>query len=453
MAALSDRFRAHLDATRLFPKPGLAVVAVSGGADSVALLDLLHGVAGTLGLSLVVAHADHGIQAVSRSVGEAVQALAERYRLPFELTELRLGPDASETLARRARYAWLRDVQRRRSARYLVTAHHRDDQVETVLLRVLSGSGVPGLSGIRALSRGGLVRPLLPFTRADLAAHVAERGLPVHDDPANRDPRHLRSWLRGSLLPLVEERVAGVRDNLVRLGRHAGAERRAWNRVLDLLPDLSLRMARDGQGFDVARAILARYDDALAGILLGAAARRVGLVLGPAATRRLAKFAGQASGRRMDLHSGWVAEIAFDRLRVSSGVPREQPPVVARDERGEAVFGEFLVRWEPAPAPHTLERAGWTTWVTGGAWQIRPYQQGDRMLPLGGVGRRPLRRLLMEAQVPRGERGRYPVVARGEIILWVPGVCRSAADLPSPGTPAVRLDVTEYGEPEADRRA
>ncbi len=453
MAALFDRFRAHLEATRLFREPGVALVAVSGGADSVALLDLLHGVAGAFGLSLVVAHADHGIRADSRTVGRAVRALAERYDVPFELGELALGPDATETVARRARYAWLRDVQRRRSARYLVTAHHRDDQAETVLLRVLSGSGLSGLAGIPMRSRGGLVRPLLPFTRDQLAAHVVERGLPVHDDPANRDPRHLRSWLRGSLLPVLEERVGDVREKLLRLGRHAGVERRAWNRVLDLLPDLSLRVARDGQGFDVARAVLARYDDALAGVLLGAAARRVGLVLGPVHARRLATFAGQASGRRMDLPGGWVAEIAFDRLRVSSGVPREQPPVDARDERGEAVFGEFLVRWEPAAAPHTLERAGWTTWLTGGAWQLRPYQQGDRLLPLGGVGRRPVRRLLMEAQVPRGHRGRYPVVARGETILWVPGVCRSAADLPSPGTPAVRLDVTEYGEPEADRRA
>src|SRR6266853_431997 len=137
MAALFDRFRAHLETARLFRKPGVALVAVSGGADSVALLDLLRDVASALGLPLVVAHADHGIQAASRSVGQAVRALAEQYDLPFELGELGLGPGASETLARRARYAWLRDMQRRRSARYLVTAHHRDDQVETVLLRVL----------------------------------------------------------------------------------------------------------------------------------------------------------------------------------------------------------------------------------------------------------------------------------------------------------------------------
>src|SRR6267143_3311306 len=96
-ASLPERFRAHLVRARLFRTPGTALIAVSGGADSVALLDLLHGIAPDRGLALVVAHADHGIQAVSRSVGEAVRELATRYGLRFELSELRLGAGATET--------------------------------------------------------------------------------------------------------------------------------------------------------------------------------------------------------------------------------------------------------------------------------------------------------------------------------------------------------------------
>src|SRR2546427_4482737 len=166
MASLLDRFREHLQRARLLTRPGTAIVAVSGGPDSVALLDLLHAVAAERGLALVVAHADHGMRADSRLVGQAVRELATRYRLPFELGELHLGPEATETVARRARYAWLRELQRRRAARYLVTAHHQDDQVETVLLRVLRGSAPAGLAGIPARARGGLFRPLLAFTRA-----------------------------------------------------------------------------------------------------------------------------------------------------------------------------------------------------------------------------------------------------------------------------------------------
>ncbi len=449
--ALADRFRTHCETARLFPVPGTALVAVSGGADSVALLDLLHGAASPLGLTLVVTHVDHGIRSDSRTVGLSVKYLAARYGLPFELGELSLGPGTTETVARRARYAWLRAVQARLHARYLVTAHHEDDQVETVLLRVLRGSAPAGLAGMPARARGGLVRPLLPFTRAEVAAYTAERGLPVHDDPANRDPVHLRSWIRGTLLPMLVQRLGPrARDDLLRVGRHAAAERRSWDGVLEVVPDLGLHVA--AQGFDVARAGLARYDDEVAVALLRAAARRVGLVLGPRSARALCALSARSSGRRLPLGGGWTAEVAFDRLQVRRAMACAAQEVVGAGERGSAVFGDFRVNWRPEPAPAVLERATWTTWVADARWGVRAPRPGDRVAPLGGVGHRPLRRVLMEARVPRSERGRYPVVVGGETILWVPGVCRSAAALPQPGTPAVRLDVIRHGESaEANR--
>src|SRR5438309_65605 len=356
MASLLDRFSDHLQRARLLAQPGTAIVAVSGGTDSVALLDLLQAVAAERGLALVVAHADHGIQEASGDVGKWVGGLAARYGLPFELGELNLGPNATETVARRARYAWLREVQRRRAARYLVTAHQQDDQVETVMLRVLRGSAPAGLAGIPARARGGLVRPLLPFTRAQLAAHVAAQGLAVHEDPANRDPRHLRSWIRLELLPLIERRLgAASRADLLRLARAAAQERRAWGRLLELVPELGLR--RESHGFAVARASLARYDSALSVALLRAAARRVGLVLGPARARRLVRLASGASGRRVPLGGEWIAEVAFAELRVYRGVACAAEQVVATSEHGGAVFGAFRVAWRPEAAPERVERA------------------------------------------------------------------------------------------------
>jgi len=452
MALLLERLRAHLDRARLFPAPGSAVLAVSGGPDSVALLDLMLAVARERGLSLVVAHADHGIRADSRTVGQSVGELARRSGLPFELGELELGPGATETAARRARYAWLALVQRRHAARYLVTAHHADDQVETILLRVLKGSGPAGLAGMPARGRGGIVRPLLPFSRAELAVHVAERGLAFHDDPANRDPRHLRSWLRVTLLPQLVTRLGtNLRADVLRLGRAAAVERRAWDRALELVPEL--RLQRSAGGFDVARAPLSRYDKALSAALLRAAARRVGLVLGTRRVRRLLALAGRPSGRRLSLGAGWVAEVAFDRLRVYRGSSGAATPIVASREKGSALFGGFRVEWAPGPAPARVPRSDWTTWIAGPRWEVRAPRPGDRLVPVGGVGHRPVRRLLMEARVPRSSRASYPVVARGETILWVPGICRSAADLPRPGTRAVRLHVTECDESQADGRA
>src|SRR3990172_6329034 len=199
MASLLERFREHVTQARLFPKSGCAVVAVAGGPDSGALLDLMAEVAPALQLSLVVAHVDLGIQTGSRSVGQAVREIAGRYGLVFELGEVHLGPGATETAARRARYGWLGEVRRAHGARYLVTAHHEDDQVETVLLRVLKGSAPAGLAGMSAR----------------------------------------------------------VRADLLRLGRAAASERRAWDRMLELVPELHVHFA--AHGFEVARETLARY--------------------------------------------------------------------------------------------------------------------------------------------------------------------------------------------------
>src|SRR5947209_1713416 len=316
ITSLPARLVAHIQATRLFREPGEAIVAVSGGADSVALLDLLNGIVTELRLSLVVAHVDHGISSDSRMVGRSVRALAEKYGLPFELAELQLGADSSETRARRARYGWLREVQRRRGSKYIVTAHHQDDQVETIVLRALRGSAAAGLAGIAARRRGGLVRPLLPFTHAELVSYAAERGLPVYDDPANRDARHVRSWVRTTLLPLLTERL----------------------------------------------------------------------------------------GRR--LRSGWTAEVAFDRLRVGreAAIGCALERIAPSGDRGSALFGDFEIQWSPAAAPAQIERATWTTWVDSDAWEVRLPARGDSLVPLGGVGHRPLRRLLMEARVPRSAR-------------------------------------------------
>jgi tRNA(Ile)-lysidine synthase len=445
--SLPERFRDAVRRARLFPRHGTAIVAVSGGPDSVALLDLLHRLAPELGLSLVVAHVDHGIMPAAPSVGRTVRKLAEQYGLPFETVELNLGPDTTETKARRARYVWLREVQRRHGAHYLVTAHHRDDQIETVLLRVLRGSAPAGLSGIAARARGGLLRPLLPFTHRELLEYVVAQGLTTHDDPANRDPRHLRSWIRVELLPRLVERLSPrVLDDLRDLRLHAARDRHAWNRVLDIVP-LELDV---GEGsFTVARPLLLGYDNALSLALLRAAGRRVGYAIGPKRARRILALATRPSGRRISLGGGWLAEVTFDRLRVAReieiGCALER--VFPAGEQGKARFGTFEIAWSPAAAPAHIERATWTTWVDSAGWELRPPAPGDSVAPLGGVGHRPLRRLLMEARVPRSARPQYPVVARGETILWVPGICRSADGVPAPGTRAVRLDVREYDSP------
>jgi tRNA(Ile)-lysidine synthase len=447
MADLDRRFVEHARATALFPEPGRALVAVSGGVDSVALLDLLVTAQYALQLELLVAHVNHGIRSESAAVQQHVMALAGQFGLPCQVIRLALGADASETTARRARYEGLRAMQCETGARYLLTAHHADDQAETVLYRVLRGSVVAGLAGVAPIGPDGLVRPLLPFGRAEIEDWVRARHLPYDDDPSNRNPRHDRSWLRSELLPQLRARFGGEVDaRLLALGADAARNRHAWREVLSAVPELVL--ARTPGSIEVARPLLKRYHKVLSQALLRASAREVGCRLGHGSATRLCRFALEGrSGGTLELGDGWIAELAFDRLLIRR---RDRNEVALQSLRlnegeGRSEFGSWSFTWYSAPAG-VVRREGAATWVESGELHVRGWQRGDRIVPLGGVGSRKVRRVLMEARVPVAERERYPLVVRGEDIVWIPKVCRSAVAVPEPGTVAIRLEAEHRGD-------
>ena len=436
--SLLDAFTAHLRALEL--APGRALVAVSGGPDSMALLDLLVRSGEAHRLELVVAHVDHGIDARSAEAAGLVRRAAGKRGLPFELLQLALGPRATETAAREARLAALELLRRRAGASVVLLAHHADDQAETVLMRALRGSGPAGLAGMPA-RRGALVRTLLPFRRDELARYVLEHRIEVWHDPANADERHLRSWIRTDLLPHIEARLPGVRESLLDTAGQARHARDAWDAVLDRLPGLDPR-AEDG-GISVAAPVLAGYDSALGAAVAGALGRRAGYPIGPRRSARLLTLAAAGeSGRHVPLGAGWIAEIAFGRLRI---VPADAPEagvlVVGRDE-SRAEWGRWRLSVQSGTAPARQARRAMTAWFPAGALTVRGPRTGERLVPLGGRGRRLLVRCFQDARVPASRRAGWPVIEAGGVVAWVPGVCRTEAMIPPAGSEALRVDVT-----------
>ncbi|MBI2616185.1 MAG: tRNA lysidine(34) synthetase TilS, partial [Gemmatimonadetes bacterium] len=439
-AYLDRRLLQHVRASRLFPEPGTALLAVSGGPDSLALLDLFHALAPEIALELVVAHVDHGILPDSARVADQVAAIGAGYHLPVHVERAALGPGTSETRARRARYAALRGVQHRVGARYLVTAHQADDQLETILYRLLRGSGLGGLAGIQALGPRGLVRPLLPFRRRELEQWLAQRfpdpvsRPPVHLDPSNADLRHDRVWIRSRVLPSLRERLGQRLDRaLLDLAAHAGREREAWTALLRAFPDLEFRAV--DPGVEVALPPLLAAEPSLAEALLRALAREAGCLLGPKRSARLLGFVrGASSGRSAELGEGFLAEVSFGRLRLSRVVDDDRPGPAewGKGREGRLEWGDWEFLWGPEKAGIS-RRSGWAIWVEPGCGVVRAAAVGDRLVPLGGSGHRAVSRLLMEARVARGVRRRYPVVLRGDELVWVPGVCRAQAAVPDPG--------------------
>jgi tRNA(Ile)-lysidine synthase len=418
------------------------VVAVSGGPDSVALLDLLVKSRDLHRLELVVAHLDHGIHLQSSRVAEQVRMLAEGYGLQCEVGRLALGATAGETEARARRYAWLEAVRLQTGAESILTAHHGDDQAETVLMRVLAGSGPAGLAAMSRES-GRIVRPLLGFRRSELAEYVGERGLPAWTDPANTDVRHLRSWLRSDILPQLRSHVPEVDRNLLRLATQAAQNRDAWEAVLEVLPGLDVQ--HEVGEISVAASTFAGYDSSLAQAILFVLARRIGCRLGPARVGRVLQLvASGSSGSQVPLGSFFFAELSFGRLRlVAAPRPAAEQPWILAGERGKGTWGRWHFHWESAVAPGDQDRSGLRAWFTREPLSVRSWLPGERLRPLGGTGRRLLVRCFQEGQVPRSRRGSWPVLSQSDDIVWIPGVCRSDARVPAAGTEAVRVDA-EY---------
>jgi tRNA(Ile)-lysidine synthase len=417
------------------------LVAVSGGLDSVTLLDLLALTRGRHRLDLLVAHVDHGIHPDSARVAGDVAALAEAMGLPLVTTRLALGPSTSETRARAARRQWLTGAREEVGARWIATAHQADDQLETILMRILRGSGTAGLAGMRPRDRQWL-RPLLHISRRSLEAYARRRRLHWWDDPANQDAIHLRSWIRTQLLPGLTARLPDLRQRVDQTRRHAVRNRQSWNQALRHWPGLGVRLSRREQSLDWQA--LRSLPPTLAATLLEALIRSADGPRGSARVRRgMGALAGAPSGASVDVGLGWRLELAFGRIRV---VPPASSvavgPVRIGGAQGRARWGAWEVRWSTEPAPSTMARDGRTAWFVPGSLDVREWRRGDRVAPLGGQGSRLAVRCFQEAKVPRSQRAGWPVLEEAGHLAWIPGVCRSARLLPIPGAAALRVDVT-----------
>lgn len=310
-----------------FEKPLIGetiVVGVSGGADSVALLDGLASLSGAGGFRLVAAHLDHGLRPDSAADVAFCAELCGRLGVAFrtEPADVRARAEREhgglEQAARRARYEFLRSVRREHAAAAIAVAHTRDDQAETLLLRLLRGSGRRGLAGMRARN-GEVLRPMLAVSRGDVLTHLRARGLPWREDPTNADRTLLRNRVRHELLPYLEERFnPRLREVLARTAMLLADE-------ADLLSasageGLAQALRADGEAIVLDRASLARMPPALARIAIRQVLERAGGLRGVSAghvEKILALVRSRAPRvRRMPLPGGREVECRSGHVRV-----------------------------------------------------------------------------------------------------------------------------------------
>ncbi len=228
------------------------VVAVSGGLDSMVLLDILAQQVkspkskvksgfklSALSFELIIAHFNHGIRTDSDKDEELVRKTAEKYNLPFEVGYGHLGPNASEDTARKARYEFLEKIRREYGAKAIITAHHQDDLLETAFINILRGTRRRGLSSI--IGNPKIIRPLLKITKKEILSYAKKHHIKWREDITNKDERYLRNYLRAKIIPKIsQEDKENLTKNLEKVAK--------INKLIDnQIATISQSLLRDGK--------------------------------------------------------------------------------------------------------------------------------------------------------------------------------------------------------------
>lgn len=413
---------------------GPLVLAISGGRDSMALM---HAVARwARGRLATVATFDHGTGGYATDAAALVAAEARRLGLTVVRERARV-PAHSEAAWRAARWKFLQRVAKAYGAR-VATAHTRDDQAETIVMRLLRGAGTRGLAALAAPSH--IVRPWLAVSRAEVAAWAAAEGIPFLEDPTNASRAFQRGRVRHDLLPALEQAAPGFTSAMLNVGEQAAA----WRRQVDqLLDSLGVSVMESGALRVPTAAFDATSDEGRA-VLWPAAFAHLGVALDARGTRELVRFStSRRRGARVAVAGGAVA------VRVREGdddvfelrPPPRSPAAVEWSWTGPSdQIPLRLGRWRVKRVSPIDARSApddrWQFGVPVGALvTIRNWQAGDRIRSAGAPAGRRVTRYFSEARVPSLDREGWPVVLVGDVVLWVPGICRALAAPHRPGWP------------------
>ncbi len=437
------------------------IAAVSGGADSVALLHLLVRLREKWHYQLVVAHIHHGLRETATRDAELVRQLAAKFDCVFEwkLVNVREAAQASgeslETAARRLRYQQLLDIAKTCDAPLIATAHHQNDQAETVLDRLMRGAGVQGLAGIlptRKIHGVTVIRPLLQATKKELLEYLKQHSLVHEEDETNTLLDYRRNRIRHELIPYLE---ANFNPSIVSTLAHEAEIIRAENEWMAQMsekfvashvkcsqrwakyerePFFSLPLALQRR---VVKLVLEYIDDELQFGFEEVEAVRLFLIHG--------------HGRRT-LKGGFQLVVQQAILEITSNESSEYAQAIRWTPTtvdGASFFSirglKWLVESSVREIPVEFSRTRWDAWFLLEDLPnltIRGWREGDRIKPLGMDGSKLVSDVFIDHKVKREWRRIYPVFAIGQEVVWIPGLVRSREHLIRQDIPmALRVSV------------
>jgi len=426
-------------------------VALSGGLDSMVLLHLAHEAAREAGLPLFAFHVHHGLSPNANAWHAHCAAACAALGIVFDQREVTVekGKSGVEAAARKQRYAALGDMCRAHGGDLLLTAHHLDDQAETVLLQLLRGSGPAGLSGMDAANRAPtllgddrivMARPLLAVARAELEAYAAAQQIAWVEDESNTDPRYARNALRHQVMPVLAQAFPGFQRRIARSGAHAASSQR----LLDALAAQDLQVCLDGDALNLPR-LRTLSADRINNLLRFWFAQRG---LGMPSTAWLEQMVAQLTSAREDAqplvaHPGVDVRRYRDRLLLVPKLPDlaglrdpDDEGIIVKHAQAFSWSGEASIAFPDYGGVLHFDHAGAgpgldPAWLRAAPLEIDFRKGGERLKLAPNRPTRGLKQLFQAHGVPVWERSRLPIVSSGFDLLFAAGLgmdCRHVSE-------------------------
>lgn len=440
---LFRKFKRAIDTYQLIKKGDRLIVGVSGGIDSMVLLNLLNDYREALDLFLIVAHVNHGLRPdESDQEADLVRDESKRLGLPFEYGKFDIkgfkkdGGLSHQDAARRVRFQFFYDLLQKHHAQKIALGHHADDQVETILLRIIRGSGLEGLKGMLPIREGKVIRPLLEVWRREIESFALEKKIPFLTDSSNLKEDYLRNRVRLSLIPWIEKELQpNFKKILLRSSIHLRNENDYLERESEEAYQQLVHQERDGFSFKFSeyqslhqaiqwRVIKKILKNIYHGTLRG----------GKYEWSMIHQFyqvlQTSSPSFLIELSEGIYGEKRYDDVFLKKGMIERFPPFEVELICPGRTFVEPLRREVVIEETdqHEFQRNLKDPNIAFLDYEslhfplkLRNFRSGDRFHPLGTKGSQKVKEFFIDHKIPKLERSNIPLLVSGEIIAWIVG--------------------------------
>jgi tRNA(Ile)-lysidine synthase len=416
----------------------MVLVALSGGADSVALVHAMLALRERFGYRIAAAHLNHAIRGAESDRDEIfVRELCGRCEVKLAVeraSDLSFDTPNLEERARGARHAFLNSTADRLGADYIAVAHQADDQAETVMMRLLRGAGAAGLAAMAERGPGRIIRPMLAVTRAEVTTYLRSIGEKFVNDSSNQSSAILRNRIRADLIPMLERNYApGLRGRLMRLA----SEMRALDDFVSTAARREMELSASEDGLDISR--FAELHPALQAELIrqyfkhaSGSMRRIERVHIEAVRHLCLEGPANGSldipGLRLRREYGTLKVAGADRRPSAAFMIRLEPGSIEVPEAG-FVFEMTLVSRKASVEPVSKFEALFDGAEASGELTVRNFRNGDRVAPIGMTGHRKVKDIFIDHKLATSARVTFPIVEMKGAIAWLPGIVRGRVGL------------------------